>query len=310
MQSVSCDLCGSTAATELMQPADYLLDRPQMHARLVRCTGCGLIYQSPRPTLEEIGEHYPPGYDSYGDYRAQARGGLLRLAYDYGMRKRCRYVTRRQPGGRLLDVGCAAGLFLVALREQGGWDVEGVELDGGTADYARRTYGLTVHTGTLEAAALPSAYFDAVTLWDVLEHLHEPTATLREVRRILRPGGTVVLRVPNVAALDARLFGEAWAGYDAPRHLYVYSPQTLRATLETAGFRVQAWDTAIGAWPVFALSTRFAMARANASPATRARVQQLLNHPATRVATAPLFSIPSLLRRGPLLVMTAQVARQ
>ncbi|MGL4648521.1 MAG: class I SAM-dependent methyltransferase, partial [Caldilineaceae bacterium] len=243
METVICDLCGSPSQLAYAQPADYLMARPDVRARLVQCTRCGLVYQSPRPTLAEIGEHYPAGYESYNDYRSQKTNPLLRMAYDYGMRKRTRYITRRKAGGRLLDVGCAAGVFLVAMRELGGWEVEGVELDAATADYARRTYGLTVHTGTLEAARLPSAHYDVVTLFDVLEHLHQPTAALREVRRLLRPGGTLVLRVPNLDSWDARLFGEAWAGLDAPRHLYVYGPKTLSATLEAAGFDIEAWDT-------------------------------------------------------------------
>lgn len=307
METTVCDLCGSPQCEEYAQPADYLLGRLEVRARLVRCRQCGLVYQSPRPTLDEIGEHYPASYVSYGDYRATTPSGLLRMAYDYGMRKRTRYVTRRVAGGRLLDVGCAAGLFLVAMRELGGWQVEGVELDAATAAYARESYALPIHTGTLEQAALPAACFDVVTLWDVLEHLHQPTQSLLEVRRILRPGGWLVLRVPNLASWDARLFGESWSGLDAPRHLSVYSPATLRATLEKAGFCVEGWDTAIGSWPVFALSVRFQLERQGASEATRQRMTRLLHHPATRLATAPLFAVPSLAHKGPVLVMTARV---
>jgi 2-polyprenyl-3-methyl-5-hydroxy-6-metoxy-1,4-benzoquinol methylase len=307
METVVCDLCGSPQQIDYAQPADYFLDRREVTARLVACARCGFIYQSPRPTLAEIGAHYPPAYELYGDYRAHTRSRLLRLAYDYGIRKRARYVTRRQAGGRLLDVGCAAGLFLVTLRELGGWQVEGVELDAATAAYGRETYGLTIHAGTLEEAALPSQRFDAVTLWDVLEHLHQPTATLREVRRLLRPGGTLVVRVPNLASWDARLFGDSWAGLDAPRHLAFYTPQTLQRTLENAGFVVQGWDTAISSYPVFVLSVRYDQARRGASAATRERTQRWLYHPLARIASLPLFAAPSLLGRGPLLVMTARV---
>lgn len=306
MEHVACDLCGSLEQTDFAQPADYLLERPDVTARLVRCVRCGLVYQSPRPTLEEIGVHYPASYDSYGDYRVETPNGLLRMAFDYGMRKRTRYVTRSVPGGRLLDVGCAAGVFLVSMRELGGWEVEGVELNAGAAGHARATYGLTVHTGTLEEAHLPDAHFDVVTLFDVLEHLHSPIAALREVHRILRPGGILVLRLPNLDSWDARLFGDAWAGLDAPRHLYIYSPRTLAATLKQAGFAVEGWDTSIGAYPVFALSTRFAMEQRRFAPAIRRRVLGLLNHPVTRLATAPVFAVPSLFRHGPVLVMTGR----
>ncbi len=308
METTVCDLCGSPEAEHFAQPADYLLERLDSRALLVRCLRCGLVYQSPRPTPAEIGAHYPPTYDLYDDYRATTRRGLLRVAYNYGMRKRTRYVTRHVAGGRLLDVGCAAGVFLVSMRELGGWEVEGVELDAATAAYARDTYSLRVHAGTLETAKLPAASFDAITMWDVLEHMHHPTHSLREARRLLRPGGVLVARVPNLASWDARLFGESWAGLDAPRHLTVYTPQTLQAVLEAAGFVVDAWDTAIGSYPVFLLSVRYMQVAQQVAAARRRRTQRLLQHPAARLATAPLFAVPSLLGRGPLLVMTARAA--
>ncbi|MGL4648341.1 MAG: class I SAM-dependent methyltransferase, partial [Caldilineaceae bacterium] len=149
--------------------------------------------------------------------------------------------------------------------------------------------------------------YDVVTLFDVLEHLHQPTAALREVRRLLRPGGTLVLRVPNLDSWDARLFGEAWAGLDAPRHLYVYGPKTLSATLEAAGFDIEQWDTSIGSYPVFVLSMRFEMERRQVGEQTRRLAERLMVHPVARLLSAPLFAIPSLLRRGPVLVMTARV---
>lgn len=307
METVACNLCGADDATEFAEVPDLLLDRPDVHARLVRCNACGLVYQNPRPTLDEIGVHYPSTYESYADHRGQAKGQLLRRAYDYGMQKRCRFVTRAAPqGGRLLDVGCAAGAFLVAMREQANWQVEGVELSEETAKVACQQNGLKVFAGTLEQAAFPDNYFDAVTLWDVLEHLHDPVGTLAEISRILRPGGVVVIRVPNLGSWDASLFGLHWAGLDAPRHLYVYTRTTLTSSLRSSGLEPLKQSTAIGSYPIFALDVRFWLNARGAAPRARGVIAKILYNPISRLLSAPVFFIPSVAGAGPLVVATAR----
>lgn len=307
METVACNLCGSPDATEYAVVPDLLLDRPNVQARLVRCNSCGLVYQNPRPTPAEIGEHYPPSYEPYADPRTSRVGRLLQRAYAYGMQKRTRFVTKAVPqGGRLLDLGCATGTFLAAVRATGRWQVEGVELIEDVAQIARERHGLKVTTGTLEDAAFPDNSFDAVTLWDVLEHLHDPAATLVEIRRVLKPGGVTVIRVPNLASWDAALFGTYWAGLDAPRHLYVYTPQTLARTFVSSGLEPVENSTAIGSYVTFALGVRFWMNAHKVAPGTQALVTKLMYNPASRLLSAPSFYIPSVLGVGPLLVATAR----
>jgi SAM-dependent methyltransferase len=307
METVSCNLCGSSATTPVATVPDLLLERRQVTATLVRCTQCGLVYQNPRPTLAEIGQHYPPEYDSYVDHAAQRkRNWLLQKAIDYGIDKRCHFVTRHKRQGSVLDIGCATGTFLLGMRRQGPWQTYGVELTDAVAQIARERHGLTVFTGTVEQAAYPAAMFDAVTLWDVFEHLHDPAGSLREIRRILKPDGVLVIRVPNLASWDAALFGVYWAGLDSPRHLYVFTPQTVSQLLQQAGFAVLKHSSAIGSYMTFVLSIRFWLTARGVSPQTQRRAMRILYHPVARLASAPLFYIPSLLQRGPLLVTTAR----
>lgn len=307
METVSCNLCGSAETDEYAVIPDLLLARPAVTARLVRCRRCGLVYQNPRPTPAEIGEHYPPEYEPYTDYRAKSRRNLLLdRAVAYGIGKRRRFVTKYKSGGRLLDVGCAAGTFLVGMQDLGNWEVQGVELTPTVAELARQRYGLDVRTGTLEEAAFADGAFDAVTLWDVLEHVHDPAGTLREIRRILKPGGVLVARVPNLASWDAALFGNSWAGLDAPRHLYVFAPATLSRLLRENGLVVREESSAIGSYVTFALSVRFWMTAHQVSPARQRIASRLLFHPLARLASAPIFYVPSQIRRGPQLVVVAQ----
>jgi SAM-dependent methyltransferase len=220
------------------------------------------------------------------------------------MSKRQRFVSRHRPGGRLLDVGCATGLFLRAMRASGVWTVQGVEVDPQAASIARDRYHLDVYTGTLEQAALPGEAFDAITLWDVLEHLHDPAASLGELHRLLKPGGVLVVRVPNGASWDARLFGQYWAGLEPPRHLYVFTAVTLRQFIERAGLAVVEFSSASAAYITFLLSLKFYLRERGGRLARR--LFPLLYHPVMRLLSAPLFGLASLGLRGPQLVAVAR----
>lgn len=306
MENVICNLCGADATEPFVIVADLMQERFDVQATLVRCTHCGLVYQNPRPTLAEIGQHYPPEYELYTDLVAKRPDGLLSQAIDYGMRKRCRFVTRHKTAGRLLDVGCATGAFLLAMQRQGSWQVQGVELNEPVARAAREQHQLDIFAGTLEQAAFPTAYFDAVTLWDVLEHLHEPVLALREIERILKPDGILVIRVPNLASWDAALFKTNWIGFDAPRHLYVFTPTTLTAALQAAHLAVVDHSCGIGGYVTFVMSIRCWMNAHHWAPQVKAFISKLLYHPLLRLVSVPLFYLPTLALRGPSLVTTAR----
>ena len=307
METTVCNLCGNAATQPFATVPDLLLERLSVTAALVCCTQCGLVYQNPRPTLIEMGQHYPPEYEPYTDHAEQRKSNwLLQKAIDYGIQKRCRFVTKHKAGGSILDIGCAAGTFMLGMQAQGKWQTYGVEISSEVARLARERHNLNVFTGTLEEAAFPDQMFDAVTLWDVLEHLHDPTATLREIHRILKSDGLLLIRVPNLASWDAKLFGKTWAGLDAPRHLYVFTPDTLTQILATAGFGVVNHSCAIGSYVTFVLSVRFWFSARNSSTATKQWVTRILYHPMARLASAPFFYLPTLTLRGPLLVTTVQ----
>jgi SAM-dependent methyltransferase len=136
----------------------------------------------------------------------------------------------------VLELGCGSGDLLQLVRELGNPDVLGIEPNRAAAELACCRWGVEVIASTLEAARLPSLSVDVVLVQHVLEHLPSPSATLAEVGRILRPGGTLVLWLPNVDSWAARVWRAAWMGYDPPRHLYVFDLRTLRALLERHGF--------------------------------------------------------------------------
>ncbi|MBI4431310.1 MAG: class I SAM-dependent methyltransferase [Candidatus Omnitrophica bacterium] len=139
--------------------------------------------------------------------------------------------------GRILDVGCGTGLELVALREKG-WTVRGIELSEKAVSEARRVHGLDVLCGRLKDRLFEPASFDVITFGNSLEHVHSPRLTLVEARRVLDPHGLLVIKVPNIDSWSAKIFDTRWFQLDVPRHLYHFTPKTMRELLRRTGFRV------------------------------------------------------------------------
>jgi SAM-dependent methyltransferase len=139
--------------------------------------------------------------------------------------------------GRLLDVGCGEGAFLRAARKRG-WEVFGTELTAETARFARESGGLDVRTGGPAEWGFEAGTFDAVTFWHVLEHVPDPVAMLEQCARLLRPGGLIVVAVPNLRSLQAKLAGRHWFHLDVPYHVSHFSPASLDVALRRSGFDV------------------------------------------------------------------------
>lgn len=310
-ETAACPLCGDTRSRPEQSGPDYFMRLPGSFA-LVRCQSCDLIYQNPRPTLESVGHYYPDEYGSYASAKQglKTRRGLLGRIIRRGMNKRCRLLDESvpaQPGQprRLLDVGCASGLFLEAMQAYPGWQVEGVELNELAARTTSARLQVPVFAGPLERASYPDATFDAVTMWDVLEHLHDPLAGLRELHRILKPGGALFVRVPNAGSYVARLCGRYWVGYDLPRHMTVFSSKTLLRALAQSGFDWPLHMYASASYLALLHSLRFAMDDGNVSPTRAAAIHQALLHPAARAAALVPFWIADRLAEGSALEVLA-----
>ena len=299
MIEVTCNYCGSPHAQLVNEGPDLLLNRGG-HYRLVQCQQCQLIYQTPRPTLEELPSHYPDDYVPYVRGEQQpSRWRQWNQRYEMG--RRTSRILRYHPHvGHVLDIGCATGAFLVAMRELG-WQVEGVELSAYAAEYARQQ-GLTVHTGTVESAQFADGRFSAVTMWDVLEHVLDPKQTLAEVARILQPHGLLVLSLPNPDCWEARLFKGYWVGWDRPRHLHLFSQPVLQNYLDEAGFDLLSVQSFSGRLAMTLMSLDFMMTAKQVQPAKWRPWRKFLYNPLFRLLTMPLYKIAE--RRNQLTSMT------
>lgn len=230
---------------------------------------CGLIWLDPMPLPEEIGKAYA-NYYTHSKRNETERVGLLKriyrlmkrgywagkynyqigpgafplkilgkFLYFFPLRRREAEADARHlkavTQGRLLDVGCGSGEWLATMRELG-WKVEGVDFDENAIRVARQS-GLQIYHGSLEQQNFPNESFDAVVLNHVIEHVPNPVGTLTECARILKRGGKLVLFTPNSSSLSHQLFKQNWRGLEPPRHLHIFSMQSMRLLLERAGFK-------------------------------------------------------------------------
>ena len=282
-------MCGADCGTLLFEGAD-LFHAGAGRFRLLTCQGCGHIYQNPRPTADTIDMYYPDTYMPFQKAIADEPRWWRRLDRRYGRYRRCVAVHRAAGGpGRLLDVGCATGIFLDGMRRFG-WDVRGVEPSRVAAEYARRRFGLAVFCGRLEEAGFADRSFDAITLWDVLEHVHEPRQMLSAIARLLRPGGLLVLSLPNPDSLEAWLLGRFWAGWDLPRHLNLFRPLLLRAHLAKLGFGVEATRSFVHGYALLVMSLE---QRARAAGFDMRLVGRVLRSWPLRVLAMPYYAGPA-----------------
>ncbi len=291
VQEIDCPLCGSRAYKHVCQIVDstYGVDGSY---QVVQCTSCEHLYLNPRPADNSLLDCYPAAYAPHVGDRASGQvvdqqdasdsvvasasskaevsgsspGGLRRilravpglraLLFWLGQENATYLPSAPEPGkSQLLEVGCAHGGFLEQALSVG-WLVDGVE-PSDSAAAAARAKGLDVYCGLLHDACIEADSRDMVAMWMVLEHVPNPVQVVDEVLRILRPGGVFSFSVPSASTWERPVFGRHWLGYDAPRHLQVFSVRRLQRMLADQGFtdikiihqaNTRYWWGSIAAW--------------------------------------------------------------
>jgi len=255
-----------------------------------------------------MSRYYPKEYEPYGQAIEDEPSALRRWLLRYGIQRRWRAITAHTKGGRLLDVGCATGIFLAEMRHHGEWELHGVETSREAATYARTRFGLDIFTGELEEAGYPDCYFDVITLWDVLEHLPDPRSALLEMRRIIRPDGTLFLQIPNPDGLEAKVFGKLWVGLDVPRHLYIFSQETLSALLKQVGFELMKTTYLTSGYATFVLSLRFALQELTWPKGLISMIMRAAASTPVHALSLPLFLLIRALGKGSEMLVYASKA--
>jgi 2-polyprenyl-3-methyl-5-hydroxy-6-metoxy-1,4-benzoquinol methylase len=260
VEHVPCNLCGaddylvrypSTITASNGRPADpehYLCTTLSYgeHYRIVRCRQCGLVYVNPQRKPADILDDYESVVDTrYLDEQAARVATFARNIRP--LEKLVGHEADQRAGGRrdtnhprLLDVGAHVGVF-VEVASGRGWEACGLEPSRWAVEQGRGR-GLNMIQGTLRDAELDAASYDALTMWDVVEHLVDPMADLVEAARLLKPGGVLLVHTINIDSALARLMGKRWP-WLVEMHNYFFSPDTLGAMAEKAGLEVRSSHT-------------------------------------------------------------------
>lgn len=254
MKNIShCVVCNGTIFTRLFETADRMFNIPGSF-EVKRCHRCGLVFLDPSPSQEILKKHYPqPQYYSYkmsikglSGLISKFRSYLIKHYYEPTILSRAFSVLiqgvpaipqkPKRTSAKVLDVGCGSGKTLELLKKLG-WDVYGLEIDKNAVKIARERGLVNVKLGGYEKIAnFPSNYFDSIRLYHVIEHIPNPNNCLKLIHRKLKPGGEIILGTPNVNSLATKLFGKFWYHLDVPRHLFVFSPNTLSRIVKAEGF--------------------------------------------------------------------------
>lgn len=238
---VKCNLCDSDNSSILFKGKDMVHKKKGLFT-VVKCLNCGLIYTNPRPNENIISKYYPDEYwDIYDNEDEGIDIRLKKLVHKFINKISYKMTISPQLGGKILDIGCGDGKRLLELRKDG-WDTYGVEISDLAAEYVRERYGLNVITGKVEDARFKNEIFDVIILDNVLEHLSDPKTSLIEISRILKNDGTLAIIIPNVNSFEAKQFRKYWTGWELPRHLYHFTPMSIRDLLAKTGFEVLKID--------------------------------------------------------------------
>jgi 2-polyprenyl-3-methyl-5-hydroxy-6-metoxy-1,4-benzoquinol methylase len=233
----SCPLCGLQKTELLLSAQDYFLTSEPFD--IVQCVECGFRFTNPRPCESDLSKYYQSAeYISHSDTRKGILASVYQLVRQYTLKRKRKLIEKYHKGGEILDIGCATGHFLNKMARHG-WITTGIEPDDTTRGYAIAEYGLNVFSED-KLDEFTASSFDVITMWHVLEHVAQLNKRIQQLRKLIKPGGTIIIAVPNCESYDAIKYGRFWAGYDLPRHLYHFTKSDISKLAEKIGMRIES----------------------------------------------------------------------
>jgi 2-polyprenyl-3-methyl-5-hydroxy-6-metoxy-1,4-benzoquinol methylase len=231
----SCPICNAGCIREDLIAKDYTVSKKNFD--VWACDNCDLKYTDKVPNQSEIGKFYKSSdYISHSDTKVGFINKMYHKVRNHTLntkRKLVEHFTNTNKGV-ILDVGCGTGAFLNNM-QQAGWQITGLEPDANAIKTANSLYKIAPKSPE-ELFLLPSNSFDAITMWHVLEHVHDLNGYFKRFFELLNPGGYLIIAVPNPESQDAQTFGAEWAAWDVPRHLYHFTPGTMKRLAEKYHF--------------------------------------------------------------------------
>lgn len=230
-----CLNCGSNESHEFFRLADI---SEQIHT-LYKCSSCGLVFLNPLPSNAEIDKMYSPEYYGKGETEKFKASMVVRMIAFFSRKRAKRLSVHLKTGARVMDVGCGNGRFLEHLHSfNSTFELHGIEIQANAALRAsQRLEGRAwIHTVTGLERFFGKNAFDAISFIHVFEHLPEPARTMDELAVVIRPGGIVMIVIPNIMSVQAQRHKHNWFHLDPPRHIHFYPPEVLKNELQKRGF--------------------------------------------------------------------------
>ena len=245
METVRCDLCGhdnylvvykgalkdeeGSSSQDVFKSSG---NRPSEDT-IVKCNNCSLSYVNPRLKSDKIIEGYSEGADETFISQVKGRESTSLAGI--------KYIERFVKSGKILDIGTAGGSFLAVARKRG-WQTYGVEPNKWLCEWAQKNYGLYIQPGTIDSLKYPDNFFDVITLWDVLEHVPNPSEVLQKCHALLKPGGFIYINYPDYNSYAARLMKSKWI-FLLSVHIYYFTRSTIAKMLEKTGYQTLGYRT-------------------------------------------------------------------
>ena len=223
---MNCKICGSGSTSFFFRCLDSEFRKSEIE--LYRCGNCGVVFVHPQPGKGWLAKYYEDNYYK----KPSLFFGLIRAF-------RRRAFSKLAPG-KILDVGCGEGTFLLAMNNIG-WECHGTEVSSSSEEFSGRLRekGVKVHYGELTNAGFEPGSFDLITFWHVVEHLRNPKEYVRFCRRLLKKNGLLFISVPNIGSTSFSLWKCGWFHLDLPRHLFHFDPKSISFLLENNGFEIK-----------------------------------------------------------------------
>ncbi len=264
-----CPGCKAENIRNVLTCQDHTVSKKDFE--IWQCATCSLRFTQQVPDQDSIGPFYQSdAYISHTDTEKGIVNKLYKIARNYTLKWKMQLVKtvtgKVKTTGNLLDIGAGTGAFLQMVN-QAGWTARGLEPDEGARKICLENYKLQLDSPE-KLFELADETFDAVTLWHVLEHVHQLHEYLQQIKRVLKQGGVALIALPNYTSLDATYYGANWAAYDVPRHLYHFSPESMRTLVALHEMKLEAvkpmW---LDAFYIAMLSEQYKSGKTNLLPA-------------------------------------------
>lgn len=234
----SCPNCGNKNISKVLSAKDHTVSEESFE--IWECKHCTQRFTQNIPDKENIGQYYQSeNYISHSDTSKGFINSLYHKVRKHTLLQKRKLVEKAtgKKAGNILDVGAGTGAFLRTMKVAN-WNITGIEPDAIARKKAGELYGLHLKKAE-EMIHLPAESYDAITMWHVLEHVHDLHENIEQLKKLLKPNGKLFIAVPNYTSYDAQYYKEFWAAYDVPRHLYHFSPLSMKTLLSSHGMNIE-----------------------------------------------------------------------